>query len=139
MNILGRTSPWRVGYPELRRLTSQAVIQAGSKRRAKWAEGTVGLLVVLAWLVTLVPSAHADVMTVGDVMIFTDRTSWLAAVGNGVSTIDFEGIAPSNGQVSFSDLVLSGIHFGPATVADPGLCRAGDSAALWARRCRPTN
>ena len=52
---------------------------------------------------------------------FTSRSAWQAALAGPITTIDFEGIAPANGTAAFSDLVLSGVDFGAATVADPGV------------------
>jgi hypothetical protein len=59
---------------------------------------------------------------------FTDRIAWQTAVGAGITTIGFEGIAPQGGQLSSAHLVLSGVDFGAATVAGPGI---GSYISAW--------
>ena len=72
-------------------------------------------------LVLLACSAMASTAAAATI-VFTDRVTWLAAVANPVTTIDFEGIAPAGGSSpATADLVIGGTHFGRATVSDPGV------------------
>ena len=52
------------------------------------------------------------------VMIFHERAAWEAAVGPGVTTLGFEGLAPAGGTADFPDLRLSGVDFGRSMVLD---------------------
>jgi len=78
-------------------------------------------LVLLAFT-TFVANGEASSIT------FDNRVAWQTAVGAGVNTINFEGIAPAGGTSVFADLVLSGVDFGAATVADPGI---GSFISAW--------
>jgi hypothetical protein len=55
----------------------------------------------------------------GEVITFDNRAAWQAAVGAGITTIDFEDLAPAGGTANFPDLSLSGVDFGRGTVLDP--------------------
>jgi len=81
----------------------------------------ISVLALLAWLMVAGNSESA-------VMIFHDRAAWQTAVGTGVTTIDFEGLAPRAGSADFADLSLSGVDFGRSTVLDPG---AATYIAAW--------
>jgi PEP-CTERM motif len=78
----------------------------------------------LVLLASTVFVAHGEASPI----TFNDRVAWQTAVGMPVSTINFEGIAPAGGTSVFADLVLSGVDFGAATVADPGL---GNFISAW--------
>jgi hypothetical protein len=78
-------------------------------------------LVLLACTAFQRPAAAAAIT-------FTDRSAWEAAVGPGITTIDFEGLAPAGGSASFPDLVLSDVDFGPGIVQDPGI---GTFISAW--------
>ena len=78
----------------------------------------------LVLLASTVFVAHGEASSIS----FNDRAAWQTAVGTAVNTINFEGIAPAGGTAVFADLVLSGVDFGAATVADPGL---GSFISAW--------
>ena len=70
--------------------------------------------VAVAFLVSTMIAAEAQ----ASVMIFHQRAAWQAAVGTGITTIDFERLAPAGGTAQFQDLLLSGVDFGPSAVMD---------------------
>src|SRR4051812_42950079 len=88
------------------------------------ATGGCMRLVVLALLVSTMIAGDSE----SAVIVFHDRAAWQAAAGTGLTTIDFEGLAPRGGTADFADLIVSGVDFGRSNVLDPA---AATYIAAW--------